>query len=244
MQLRVDFSQVSDPKARYAEVGQTRPCTFSFAFLREDVVYPQHKQIKCRDFLNDTLVWDDENFKGSIWGYTFSGPYDKENTTLYMENSGFLPGNLHLLNDFERDLGVSLTKLEICDTNGHLVIGSHFWQLTTLHLSWYTQVLRHLTYPNLHSLEEQTNEMMVRTKGFWELPSLLMGLNLTLKRNAPSQSGMHDNNGFFTELTRGSLIKTIYNEQLEKLKKCAVSPVIASSPIPKPHENLPSPVPM
>jgi hypothetical protein len=225
--LKLDLSQIKDPDARYAEVGQARPCTYSFAFVKGGVVFPQHLQVKCRDFLNDTLVWDEEKSTGRIWGYTFAGPYDKENTTLYMESAEFLPQHLPLLNEYEKKLGISLTTAQKCD-KGLLIVGDKWWQSTTIHLSWYTQVLRHLTYPKLNALEDKSQESMMTHPAYWGLPFKLKGLKLTIKRNAPSFSSMHDNNGFYTQITRGKLINTTYSRQLEEQKECAVSPVTST----------------
>ena len=215
MRYSVDFSDVK--KESYAEIGQARPCTFAFAFVRDNVVFPQHQLVKCRDFLNDTLVWDEEKTKGRIWGYTFAGPYEKNKTSLYMEDAAAMPKNLHLLNAFEDELGVSHTKVFDCGDKGHLIEGDSFWQLTTIHLSWYTQVLRWLTYPDLAGRSDTRSEVMMNTKGFWDLPKQLKNYKITIKRNAPAISGMHDHNGFYTFLTNKYIrSKLTYGQQFKE----------------------------
>lgn len=205
-----------DEKYHLSEVGQVNPSKFQFAMVEGDTVFPLHDPIKCRDFLNDTLVWLEEGFIRPIYGFKYKGPIDTEKTTFRLTRCDKVPSNIEKLNAFEVELGLEPTQL-IEVKGGSLVSqGDKWWMSTTLHLSWYTQALRHINYP-LTILEAVSGESLIQSLDgkFWQIPAALRKLTLTIKRNAPNIDEMHDLNGFHTMMTASQIRnKLTYGPQL------------------------------
>jgi len=137
----------------YSELDQKRPCTFAYAVLRDGVAKVQHQPVLCRDFLNDTLAWKAKDIKkGRIYGYDFNGIIDKEFTRLVIFDYGNLRRNIEALNKVEHDLGLSQTVVATVDgpescKPAVMTVGDKFWMTTSVHMSFYTTILRGLTYP-------------------------------------------------------------------------------------------------
>jgi hypothetical protein len=228
--LTIDKSKKWKDGQSYAEVGQPNKSKFTLSVVEGDKVFPLHQEIKCRDFLNDTLAWTDEKAKGNIWSYDFSGHVDgvpiidQKNTTLLLTYCPLVKGNMALLNALETELGV--TPTEVIDTTaGDSTIvtrGDKWWMTTTVHMAWYTQALRHLNY-KLGVLTDKSDEHLINDTHdkYWKLPFGLKKLkDITIVRNAPSLQGMHDFNGFHTLLT----IKQIREKLTYGKQMMAVAP--------------------
>ena len=219
MQLLISLDK-KEGKRSYSEVSQVNKGKFAFARIEGDTVYPLHDKIKCRDFLNDTLVWCEENRTGNIYGYTFHGDYDQDNTTLHLTKHDVFAKQVHLLNEIEAELGIEPTKIiEVVD-GSHVSVGDKFWQLTTLHSSWYTQAIRELNYKK--ESRDKIDEHLVADLGakFWKIPFALKQLVLSIKRNSPTPDDytMHDNNGYHTCFANKYIRPTTtYGKQLETI---------------------------
>jgi hypothetical protein len=129
-----------------SEIFQRYPSLFSFAERDGNNVLPLHTFVKCRDFLLDNLVWsrDPKSYVGPIYGFKpIPGTHYKKpqfalkNCLLYLEK------NFHLLTDIENQLGLTASELHPM-TGGYYVEGDAWWCTTTLHLSWYTTMLRYM----------------------------------------------------------------------------------------------------
>ena len=219
MQLKLSFAREEKPSGRYAEIPQPNSSHFAFARIEGDTVYPLHTRIKCRDFLNDTLVWGEEGFTYPIYGYEFHGDYDKDKTVFHLTEAPLIAKNIGLFNEMEKELGLTPTEIIPCE-EGVVSVGDAWWMSTTVHFSWYTQTLRHLNY-KLKKLEDKCQENCINGVGekFWFLPHALRKLSkLTIKRNAPDKGSMHDLNGFYTLLTnRYVRDKLTYGKQIQAL---------------------------
>jgi hypothetical protein len=220
MMLNISLDK-KDERYSMAEVGQVNPSKFAFALVEGDTVYPLHDAIKCRDFLNDTLVWLEEGFTRPIYGYKYKGPIDTEHTTFHLTFCDQVLKNFKLLNEFEESLGLERTAFYDVEDGSIVSRGDKWWMSSTLHLSWYTQCLRHCNY-SLLTLQDSSSEHLINNlKGkYWKIPAALRKLALTIKRNAPStDSSMHDLNGFYTLMTSGVAIRKqlTYGPQLEAI---------------------------
>jgi len=222
--LKIDKSKKWKDKQGYCEVGQVNKSKFTFALVEADKVFPLHQEIKCRDFLNDTLAWRDEKItdESSIYGYDYKGPVDTANTTLLLTYCPLVAGNMPLLNAFEKELGVTPTEVIPVDGDGSTLVtkGSPWWMKTTVHMAWYTQALRHLNY-KLTKLTDKSQEYLINDThdSYWKLPFGLKKLTeFTIVRNAPTLNGMHDHNGFHTLLTNEYIRdKLTYGPQIMKV---------------------------
>jgi len=209
----------------YAEDYQTRPCKFAFAKVSGDIVNVLHSPVLCRSFLDDTLVWvAKEQAKERIYGYNFAGPIDKKQVTLYItdKEKNSLVSNVAYLNSIEKDLGITPTKVTTVDSIEHLVVGDKWWMLTTVHFSWYTWLLRQLTYNKKITEFEDIPESGVFENGdqedFKDFHKVLAKLDVTLVRGSKegySGSTMHNYNGFYNQKHRPGY--TTYGHQIVEL---------------------------
>lgn len=133
-----------DRTQHYAQIEQARPCEFAFALVVGEDVLVNHKPVKCRDFLNDTLCWKEGFPHTSIYGYCFNGEIEREFTSLVIYDFGNIEENIAALNDV---LPMDLEPCKVVNLGkAVLVTGDKFWMKSTVHMSFYTTVLRGLTY--------------------------------------------------------------------------------------------------
>lgn len=144
--LKIDQSKIKGA-SNFIEVGQAIPNKYQFALIKDDVVYPLHHPIKCREFFNDTLAMVHKMHKPySIYNYEFSGPIDLTKTVLVNSYSGILENNLEPLNKIESELGLKKTKVYKTDKEGIVVtVGDPLWQKNSILIMWYTAMLRILS---------------------------------------------------------------------------------------------------
>lgn len=220
----------NNPNEHYAEESQTRPCQFYWAVKRNDRLETDHGPVLCRDFLGDTLVWiAKEDKSNSIYGWKFRGDVEKDFTSLVLNDFGKIEENVKtILNPIEAEIGVELTTVEKTDDGKHVWIkGDKFWMLTTIHFSWYTTLLRYLTYNNVFKNFDEldkkpTNHWMKEAfPRFKKLPYVLKQMKITKVRGAgEGQTGttMHDYNGWYSNTEFNYKYKfTEYGEQLKQL---------------------------
>lgn len=230
--FKISADRCTNKKAKYNQVGQARPCKFSFAEIEGDTVYYLTKPVLCRDYLNDTLVWDELEDKSKvkeICGYKFTGPINRDNVILYMEDAEYLLGKENMLEEYEKPLGLKpIQFLPTVKKDCVVVIADPWWQSSTLQFSWLTQLLRHLTYPSVTELKAPSREMMIQHLGdkYWELPFKAAKLKFTERRIAPrpkedpeswldESSLLHSYSGFFGFLTTS--IKQKHKEEYNSL---------------------------
>lgn len=202
----------------YSEIGQNRPNFFAFATVDGDTVYQMHNWIKCRDFLNDTIVWSANKDKSnsSIYGYSYKGPIEEE-TTFVLKDSTELLDNIKLLNSM---LPPEIKKSKVKNIDGQhiLIIGDPFWQKNTVNLSWYTYLIRMFTY-KLSCVEDvfQTSDPWIKNNpikpAFFKMNKALLKLKGPVR--GAQTSNMHDSNGFFTALSHPELGVNVYGKQLK-----------------------------
>jgi hypothetical protein len=197
--------------------------------LRKDVVKVQHQPVLCRDFLNDTLAWKAKDIKkGHIYGYDFNGIIDKEFTRLVIFNYGNLLKNIEALNRVEHELGLSQTVVAIVehDSVDHkpavMTVGDKFWMTTTVHMSFYTTILRGLTYP-----QDITDIANIPEEGWMKdthkfipfLPKILLDMPFIRVAGArdlkvDEQDTMHNFNGWSTACDYNRFKFNIYGEYI------------------------------
>lgn len=212
----------------YNEVPQCRPCKFSYAKKQDDKVVVLHTPVLCRDYLNDTLVWKAKEYPESrIYGYDFCGDIDTERTTLYLTEEFYenpLKQNIAFVNKLEAEVGLPLTEVTTDDNKNFLIQADKWWMTTTVHLSWFTYLLRQLTHTGVtdswenfkHDSEFQCISGKVTT-----LHNALAKLNVTQVSGTKQEyleQGMvtiHDYNGFRSQLKMPKF--TEYGQQLNEL---------------------------
>jgi hypothetical protein len=195
----------------YTELGQRRPCKFAFAKISEERVYVLHKPVLCRDFLNDTLVLlagekehtDDNPF--NVYGYTFTGPI--YGGTMIVDEALCLRDHIDPLWNVEQLLGFHLTKIDMVDDTAVLQFDPK-WMTNTVMFSWYTSVLRGLSYDKgIKSLNDIPREAwMVDSyetfinlwKHFKDMPNLGVSGCSDEYLDENSWEDIHEFNGWFS----------------------------------------------
>lgn len=223
--------QHNKPHDSYGEEAQDRPCRFYFAYVKNGVLNTDHGPVLCRDFLSDTLVWKaKEETQCSIYGWKYTGKVEKAYTSLVIDDFGQIIYNVKsILNPIEKEIGVKLTTVELTEDGEHVwVKGDKWWMTTTVHFSWYTTLLRYLTwnkkFTSFDDLKAHpTNDWMGEVfDKFKKLPYVLPQLKfVSVRGSKPSCDGsvMHDYNGWYCNVTNNKWKNkhTVYQEQLNGL---------------------------
>lgn len=221
------------PHQSYAEEDQDRPCHFYWAKVKKGVLTTDHGPVLCRDFLGDTLVWKaKETAPSCIYSWSYDGDVEKKYTSIVLDNFGNIEHNVKtILNPIEEKIGVKLTTVEKTDDGQHVwVKGDKFWMTTTVHFSWYTTMLRYLTYDNAF---EKIEDLKDYPTNYWmneafpifvKLPHVLKQLKVTQvsgTKDVKANGGhtMHNYNGWYnnTNFTGYQIKFTEYGEQLRAL---------------------------
>lgn len=220
-------------KQKYAEINQTTPGTFCFLYKKKETVYEQkHLPQKCRDFLGDT-VWGSHNSADiSRYGFSFRDAdhkLDSDKTRLGVFQVGLtLLGNLPILNEIEKQNGFEPTTM-IPFKGGVFIEGDKKWQSYVWTISLYSFLIKVLSYGDLDSLPETSNEAyykrQVKTFDF-----LIKNVGWIQGKPSPTVTGwdledpyiVHDDSGFvslFGEIglkKKENFFTKVYNELLSR----------------------------
>lgn len=211
---------------KYSEDFQTIKCRFAFAVKLKDGNYKaQHQFVRCRDFLNDTLVWKaKEAPEKTIYGYNFRGRIETTVSCLAMVRHGKLKERIGELNAIERKLGLRETEVidvdfekpeRVDDGPAVIVIGDKWWQKTTVQYSWWTLMLRQLC-SELSLLDAGLNMLPNLRKPITAIPAAMKEAPfVSVSGTKPEVRGnMHTYNGFMSQLGHWSKQFCTYGDYL------------------------------
>ena len=148
-----------DSSMKLDQIEQYISNSYSFVTkLTPETVSIAHPYVKCRDFLNDVLIFSTYIKKDieRIYGFSLEinkNPIDWKNPQLLIkygkpEELDLFIKNLHYLHQLEDFYEISKTSVENTNFNNIILITfSSFWVSNTLNLSFYTYILRCLSYP-------------------------------------------------------------------------------------------------
>ncbi len=208
---------------RYSEIPQAIPTKFAWATLDEDKVTENHSPVLCRDFLNDTLVWRDPTEKGPVvqflYGYYYKGFVHPDNTIFVLTiPTKLFPGfeyGKSILNKLENSLGVEKTRFLPTEIKNKIVsVGDSVWMKTTVHLSYYTALLRYMcaanedtqTFEEIFKVCDKDDPVRYLSKyGVDKLGHAIVKLPFVSVRGAADPKYMHDMNGFVSALRNGNV---------------------------------------
>lgn len=145
--------------------------------LTPETVSIAHPLVKCRDFLNDVLIFSTYIKKDirRIYGFSLEinkNPIDWGNPQFLIkykkeEELDLFIKNLYYLHQLEDFYEISKTSVERTNFKKIILISfSSFWVSNTLSLSFYTYILRCLSYPLEGNLWEFINNYKI-TKENW-----------------------------------------------------------------------------
>lgn len=145
-----------------SEIFQSLDIKFAFVKKINKNEYSQvHMEIKCRDFLGD-CIWSREKKKEvNIYNFKYSfekDPYDTRKTRLSLkfpdeESMVNFKNNFQTLNHIEDDYEMSPSKWkETNDKQTLIVESSSLWQSCVWKMSYYSYLLKILSYKDMNTL--------------------------------------------------------------------------------------------
>lgn len=180
-----------------------------------------HQLEACKDYLTDHICYEEKGKIQHSWLGNFN--YVRDKTILvWREKDGFLQYNLSLLQEYEKELGITPTVVHTTNNEQFIVTeGDPFWQTTTIHLSMYLSLIRNcrVSYKitDLWGKHGDPYVFDVAEK-LKKLPYALMELKVDRKQNAPDHGEMHSRNGHWCLLTQGHLLEELhYYPQLKDI---------------------------
>ena len=138
-----------------AEINQTLDVRFAWAVPKSrGVVTNSIPFVKCRDFLGDCLYATEKDKKQSIYGFSFDPKkqtYCKSSTKLLLqfpnvESFQNFNNNLQHLHNIEENFKYKKTVVKQVAENTLLVIGSSQWIRNIVSVSFYTFILKCISY--------------------------------------------------------------------------------------------------
>lgn len=154
----MEFEEAS--KKHYDEMSQEYPLKFAWVKQEKDTYLAQHWWVKCRDFLQDAVLFSKLNEDLSI--YKFSIDEDFVETNLLALNFpkkkhvDYLITNLIYLNSLEDLNNIPHTELVYLNKSDKTMIIklSDYWKSSPILLSFYTFYLKILSYSETGSFDE------------------------------------------------------------------------------------------
>lgn len=137
------------------ELSQFKTVKFSFVNKKENTLTEIIANVLCRDFLGDVLIAEERKEPFEIYRFRYNPnttKIDRDKTRLSIhildeEEQENLFNNLSILNMIEESLGQDKTQIFTTDKNNIFFIeGSNWWLQTTIHLSFYTFLIKCLLY--------------------------------------------------------------------------------------------------
>jgi len=137
-----------------SEENQFFKARFSFVQRKEDVLTEITQRVLCRDFLGDVLYAEEQKLPIKIYGFSHNPEnclIDRDMTRLLLSNlteeiRKNISKNILILTKIEKFLGLSLKTHFVDVENCILIEASPYWLQSTIHLSFYTFLLRCLFY--------------------------------------------------------------------------------------------------
>lgn len=137
------------------EIPQFKTVKFSFVNKKENTLTEIISNVLCRDFLGDVLIAEERKEPFEIYGFKYdpnTTKIDRDKTRLSIhildkKEQENLFNNFSILNMIEESLGQNKTQIFTTDKNNIFFIeGSNWWLQTTIHLSFYTFLIKCLLY--------------------------------------------------------------------------------------------------
>lgn len=145
------------PSQSFAEVPQTAPLRWALGYINGDVFEGQHGWWKCKDFLNDVVIYLKTGKNFDMYGFNNKAKLNEEGGYLALKNvPDFFGDNLTLLNKHLLNKGFApIDYVDVDDkvVDGYILIPSMYWENTFL-ISVITSYIRACVYSKCSSWEE------------------------------------------------------------------------------------------
>ena len=144
------------PKQSFLEVGQKALLRWALCYKNGDVFEGQHGWWKCKDFLNDVVVYLRTGKEFGIYGFNNKAQINEEGGYLALKNvPAFFEDNLLLLN--EQLLSMGLEPIECFAGAGEVekvVLVPSFYWTNTFFISMITSLIRSCVYKKASTFAE------------------------------------------------------------------------------------------
>jgi hypothetical protein len=153
------------PSANYSEIDQKAPLRWALTYRDGDTFTGQHGWWKCKDFLNDVVVYLQTGKEFEIYGFKNKAKLNDDGGYMALKNvPAFFEHNLALLNEFLIERGFPpLDYLREGDSH-ILLIPTEYWT-NTFFISVITSLIRACVYQQCETFEHcMVNEPTL--KGF------------------------------------------------------------------------------
>lgn len=150
------FHKCYTEENKLAEIFQQKRCRMQLCRIEGDDCYLVHQPVLCRDFLGD-IYWANTNERPyTIYGMSYDPAKDNSHINLDEINLlikfpnvvdlEYFLGNFGLLNDYEQAQGIPKSTHKVMENSSVLVKGDKFWTKHIFRISYYTFLLRCLSY--------------------------------------------------------------------------------------------------
>lgn len=221
---------ISEKEVKYNEIPQNVDIRFSFVKKLDDDVYEElFYPVRCRDFLNDVLVAEEQKKEIDVYDFTYDPmvqKIDRDKTRIAMyygdENKKVIEKNLAILNEIEEQNNLEKTTLTLFEgKNVFLVEGDKFWIRATALISFYSYILRILSYKiKGHWVDSMLNSFIGSNDGkyihsiYKNLPIFLAKFKEVFSKELPSVTGYEVNEEDYYKLHNNSGIVSILKPDL------------------------------
>jgi hypothetical protein len=180
---------VKPPKnfGTYSEVSQENPLRWRLCLLKDGTLIPQSSWWKCKDFLNDVVIYLRTGKVFSVYSFHNEQKINDEGGYMALKavHASF-DKNLPILNKYLTSKGFPALSLVDHDkgegTEKVVLIPTIYWQ-NTFYISYITALIRSCCFTECKTIEELA-EQEEKTEGDWfKKIDSLFNTKLTLKMN-------------------------------------------------------------
>lgn len=196
-----------EKRPQYRQIKQAVPVRFAFAKIINDTVQQEHYPVLCRDFLLDTLIWNDNPklFNGSIYGYSYKGPLEPIPilTLSNVKNPAGISNLIQIEYIFNPKRGSYLFPTDKKGT--YVIVGDPLWYKNTTLLSFWTFCQRYFLGTKEYQVDCNLPEtidwyQIRRNVSFVEVAECLAKLPTDVPVKTSKDNNIHGPNGFFSTI--------------------------------------------
>ena len=171
----------------YVEVGQVNPLRWRLCFKNGDKLTPQSNWWKCKDFMNDVVIYLRTGKVFSVYSFHNEQKINEEGGYMALKNvHQDFEWNLPILNKYLESKGfpgLSLVPHQAEDDTTHVVlIPTIYWQ-NTFYISYITALIRSCCFGKCATIEELASKEEYLQHLWFEQLDNMFDKKLTAKMN-------------------------------------------------------------
>ncbi len=146
--------KITIPTQGFSEIDQKAPLRWALTYRDGDVFAGQHGWWKCKDFLNDVVIYLQTGMEFGIYGFNNKAKLNEDGGYVALKNvPEFFEHNLALLNEWLIERG--FTPIDYMhEGDSHVIlIPTEYWQ-NTFYISAITSLIRSCVYAKHDTFDE------------------------------------------------------------------------------------------